>query len=81
MASYHLYRKSPLKRSILLLFKHLPRLCLTCLSHIKGKVCLKTLDFKEEIIETSKLKFLYLMTAKPNTTSALGVFELLLTCF
>lgn len=48
MVFYHLYGRIPLKRSILLLFKHLPSQCLTCLSHIKGKVCLKTLDFNEE---------------------------------
>lgn len=50
MVSY-LYGKFPLKRSILLLIRHLPSLCLTCLSPIKGKVCLKTLDFKEEKLE------------------------------
>lgn len=53
---YHLYRKFPLNRSILLLFKHLHSLCLTRLSSIKGKVFLKTLDFKEEKLEKNKIE-------------------------
>ena len=79
MVSY-LYGKFPLKRSILLLIRHLPSLCLTCLSPIKGKVCLKTLDFKEEKLEKLQVEVIMFQTAEPNITSALVAFELLLTC-
>lgn len=51
IAFFHLSRKFPLKRSMLLLFQHLHSLCLTCLSAIKEKEFLKALDSKEEKLE------------------------------
>lgn len=79
MALYHLYRKFPLKRSIVLPFKYLQRLRLTCLSHINGKVFLKTLDFKKEKLQKHQVEVVIsLMTGKSNITSVSAVFELLI---